>query len=558
MVDVKRGFVTVGDRQVHYRYAGEGPPVILIHQSPTSSKTLDLQTRTFAARFRAIAIDIPGMGLSDAIPNCAPTMADLAIGLAATLDALGIERAALYGSHTGASICVEFARLFPERAVKVLIDGYPIYTEGEMARRVSTYLQDYTESWDGSHLLWLWYRYREQYLYWPWNAPGRGTRANCDVPDADFLHSGVVDLLGAGNGYQRPYLAAFRYAAEAAIGEVTVPVVFLAYADDSLTVAHDLLPTLPPNCTIEAMPFDRTEGAQKELELFLESGNYADAPQIPLTSPLAAGPTRSYVDAGEHQLATREMGRGGPRPLVMLPPAPGSGTRFLPLLKELSKTRRVIAIDLPNCGDSDDFGSDALSIEAIAAIVGRALERLGLVECDLYGLNGGALAALELATTHPGIVGTLILDGLPYLEPRVRPDLADHYSPAIDVNWDGTHWLTMWHAVRNEQLFWPWYDQTAQATRNIEPHLDPAALTEMVHSYMKHPARYADTYRAVFAYDAEKKLSELKTVPFLCAQEYDVFFEPARRAASDLGAAFATLTTSINENVQTLNSFLPG
>ena len=36
---VRRHFVTVnGDRQVHYRRAGKGPAVVLLHQSPTSSR----------------------------------------------------------------------------------------------------------------------------------------------------------------------------------------------------------------------------------------------------------------------------------------------------------------------------------------------------------------------------------------------------------------------------------------------------------------------------------------------------------------------------------------
>jgi hypothetical protein len=45
---IKRAYVRVGERQVHLCHAGQGPAVILIHQSPTSARPLDLQSAAFA------------------------------------------------------------------------------------------------------------------------------------------------------------------------------------------------------------------------------------------------------------------------------------------------------------------------------------------------------------------------------------------------------------------------------------------------------------------------------------------------------------------------------
>ena len=82
------------------------PAVVLIHQSPTSGRTLDLQTAGFArAGFTALALDIPGLGRSDPLEVPRPEVEDLAIGLAETLDAMGLKQVALYGSHTGALAC---------------------------------------------------------------------------------------------------------------------------------------------------------------------------------------------------------------------------------------------------------------------------------------------------------------------------------------------------------------------------------------------------------------------------------------------------------------------
>ena len=266
--EIKRAYVTVGNRQVHVRHAGSGPAVVLIHQSPTSGRTLDRQTAAFArAGFQALALDIPGMGRSDPLDVPRPEVEDLAIGLADTLDALGLEQVALYGSHTGALACTEFALRWPSRVSTMLVDGYPVYSEDERTRRVATYFPPFDLRWDGSHLLWLWCRYREQYLFWPWNIPGQVTQARCDVPDPEFLHEGVIDMLRAGNGYRLPYAAAFRCRSLELVGRLRVPTYFLAYPDDSLTANLKLLGELPPGCRIEPMPVDRLAGAEKEIAL---------------------------------------------------------------------------------------------------------------------------------------------------------------------------------------------------------------------------------------------------------------------------------------------------
>ena len=37
---IRRDIVQLGERRVHYRVAGEGPPVVLLHQSPRNSAEL--------------------------------------------------------------------------------------------------------------------------------------------------------------------------------------------------------------------------------------------------------------------------------------------------------------------------------------------------------------------------------------------------------------------------------------------------------------------------------------------------------------------------------------
>lgn len=61
---------------------------------------------------RAIGVDMPGFGGSDPTPDT-PTIADYAQVVPAVLDALGLEKAAILGHHTGALAATEAAVLFP-------------------------------------------------------------------------------------------------------------------------------------------------------------------------------------------------------------------------------------------------------------------------------------------------------------------------------------------------------------------------------------------------------------------------------------------------------------
>ena len=112
---VTRHFVDVDGRQVHYRRVGEGPPVLMVHESPTTGVMLLPLARQLAdLGYTALALDTPGYGASDPLPGIeAPTIADYADGLLETFAPLGLKRPHVYGSHTGAMIVLELGLRHP-------------------------------------------------------------------------------------------------------------------------------------------------------------------------------------------------------------------------------------------------------------------------------------------------------------------------------------------------------------------------------------------------------------------------------------------------------------
>ena len=122
---IERAFLTLPGRQVHYRRAGGGPAVVLLHQSPKSSEELIPMMRLLAPHFTVLAPDTPGYGLSDPIaaPDTEPEIDAFADAVAEFFDGMGLERAGVYGLHTGAAIGTRFAARYPERVAALVANG---------------------------------------------------------------------------------------------------------------------------------------------------------------------------------------------------------------------------------------------------------------------------------------------------------------------------------------------------------------------------------------------------------------------------------------------------
>lgn len=151
----KRGYADGPDGQVHFHDLGDGPPVVLLHQAPMCARQFDAVMPLLAeAGFRAIAIDLPGFGGSDA-PSEPPTIAHYAAIVPRVLDHLGIAQADILGHHTGALVATEAALAFPDRVSRLILNGPVPMTPEERAASledVARREKSYRVKPDGSHL----------------------------------------------------------------------------------------------------------------------------------------------------------------------------------------------------------------------------------------------------------------------------------------------------------------------------------------------------------------------------------------------------------------------
>lgn len=124
----------VGHVEVFYREAGpvDAPVVLLLHGFPTSSHMFRDLIPVLSDRFRVIAPDLPGFGLTKAPPRDSfdysfESIADL---VGRFVEAIGLTRYALYIFDYGAPIGLRLAMKHPERITAIITQNGNAYVEG--------------------------------------------------------------------------------------------------------------------------------------------------------------------------------------------------------------------------------------------------------------------------------------------------------------------------------------------------------------------------------------------------------------------------------------------
>jgi len=125
---------TVGDADVFYREAGpdDGPIVLLLHGFPTASHMFRDLIPDLADRYHVIAPDLPGFGNTVTPPRGAFTYSfdKLAEVMAGFVDALGLDRFAIYIFDYGAPVGLRLALRFPERISAIVSQNGNAYLDG--------------------------------------------------------------------------------------------------------------------------------------------------------------------------------------------------------------------------------------------------------------------------------------------------------------------------------------------------------------------------------------------------------------------------------------------
>jgi pimeloyl-ACP methyl ester carboxylesterase len=125
---IERGLVETSFGYLHYRAAGAGTPIMLLHVNQQSSALWLEMMEALAPAMRVVAVDYPSHGGSDHIAN-QPTIADYARAIIEVADALGLERFAVLGEATGAAVAADLSGDYASRVSKIVMINCPVNKE---------------------------------------------------------------------------------------------------------------------------------------------------------------------------------------------------------------------------------------------------------------------------------------------------------------------------------------------------------------------------------------------------------------------------------------------
>ncbi|HEY9092604.1 alpha/beta hydrolase [Parasphingorhabdus sp.] len=419
-------------RRVHYRRAGNGPVLLMVHQSPRSSKEYEALIEKWSQHFTCIAPDTPGFGQSDALPG-EPEINEYADAIIGFLDAVGIEKCAAYGFHSGGIILVTALKRHPNRFSTLAVGGYAIWTPEEVSLFSDSYLPEFHPSAYGEHLTWLWNRILEQSWFFPWFAANDGSRLPGAHDDPVRVDAIVREMLDAGNAYQTGYGAVLRAPRDIPDADADVPPCLIsAYNGDPLQDHIARLGEMPKSWSAQKVATPDEHQAVSLAHLLK-----TDNPALP---PLNEAQDEGFlpIETARFSGLIHWKGARDADKLLLHAPAAAIGA---------SVPQGSIAIDLPGHGLSGDWTGQAPTdwadwqevIDAVAAQFG---------------------------------IHAIVTPSVPSGDPdSLYPDLSpDRY---------GNYLSKAWQIVRASEIFEPWYKAGKDNTRAFKPEvLDPAALAK--------------------------------------------------------------------------------
>ena len=232
---IEKRYIHTSGGQIHLRLTPHHhlPPLVLLHQTASSSAMYEKLMHCLADHFWLIAPDMSGFGQSDP-----PTAANPTIPLHATLfwellDHLNIQKAHLFGHHTGASVAVQMAHDQPQRVNTLALSGPPLLTAAQIEFLEKGLLPIEIDP-NGRFLRNTWDRIRKK-------EPA--------APLTLSLRESLLTIQAAEN-YPAAYRAVFAHPLANQLAALTCPTLLMAGEQDSLIASLEpaasyLPPTIP-------------------------------------------------------------------------------------------------------------------------------------------------------------------------------------------------------------------------------------------------------------------------------------------------------------------------
>lgn len=498
---ISQHYVAVDGFAIHYRVMGRGPAVVLLHDSPRSSR-LHLDTmRILSQTYTVFALDTPGYGNSAPLAASTPTIHDFAAALNGVLVALQLTDAPLYATHTSAKIALEYAASFP-RTAPIVLDGLSIPVGPPNDAFIAAYMRPMAIEETGGYLAAEWTRMRDMVRWFPWFTLSAENRMPVPAPTDAWLDDYAIDFFAAGPHYSGAYKAAMYYDPMPALLRVTSPILVAARTDDVLYSSLDRVPaTDNAHLTVQRLSDDR--GAWMD---WMISALATDVPAPATVSAPISSLSRLMLDLPIGRLHVQCAGPAEGTPLLLLS-APTT-LQALEWQKALPDIRTLVP-ELPGFGESAPLAEPTLANVAISLL--QMLDAADIAQIDILATGLTAPLAALLTQLAPDRIRGVVIDGCVQIAAEVRDSMVEQFAPSFAFDGlGGSHNHRYWHMLRDSEANFPWYAPDAASQRSTSPMLSADSLHMALVGILKQPGRYGDVARAAICESADAELEDVR------------------------------------------------
>lgn len=181
-----------------------------------------------------------------------------------------------------------------------------------------------------------------------------------------------------------------------------------------------------------------------------------------------------YITIQETQIYYEEYGEG--TPLFLLHGGLGSIQVFKDVIPELSKHFKVIAVDSPGHGRSEQ--ADTLSYQLITDYISEMIDRMELDSVYTMGCSDGAIVSLILAHDRPDKVMKAISDGGIVNKMGYKPDIIESIE-SMSPETTGKDWIDNYKKVNPQPDKWEKFVLNTRSMWLDFPYVDDTILNNI-------------------------------------------------------------------------------
>ncbi len=235
---IRKGYADTPNGQIHFRQLNKvgGVPLVLFHQTASSSLMFEPIMTLLADSFHTIALDTPGFGASFPTPSLF-TVQYLSDSLHAALTTLGVESCFVFGHHTGSAIAVQMAFDHPNFIQRAVLSGPPLLSVDQV-NGLRAGLKEIRIADDGQHLVQVWDRIRKR----------------DSALALEIVHREVLLTQSAREAAQGAYQAVFDQPFGEQLSSLEIPILVMSGEKDTLRASLEPAFTLLKNGEMKIIP----------------------------------------------------------------------------------------------------------------------------------------------------------------------------------------------------------------------------------------------------------------------------------------------------------------